>query len=106
MGVVSNTYYNCGHVGHFARDCTTPRQDFAPRSQSYLNHPPGGPTKVVATRTGRVNYITVEDVPKGMQVLADTFFLNGHPIIILFDLGASHDFNSKACTQKCQLIIE
>jgi hypothetical protein len=32
--------------------------------------------------------------------------LNGHPIVILFDLGASHDFISKACTQKCQLVIE
>jgi hypothetical protein len=26
--------------------------------------------------------------------------------VILFDSGASHDFISKACTQKCQLMIE
>jgi hypothetical protein len=53
-----------------------------------------------------VNYTTVKDVLEGEQVIADTFSLNGHPIIILFDFGASHDFISKACTQKCQLVIE
>jgi hypothetical protein len=60
----------------------------------------------VATKTGRVNYTTIEDVPKGERVLAGTFSLNGHPIVILFDLGASHDFISKACTKKCHLVIE
>jgi hypothetical protein len=53
-----------------------------------------------------VNYTTIEDVPKGERILAGTFSLNGHPIVILFDSGTSHDFISKACTQKCQLVIE
>jgi hypothetical protein len=53
-----------------------------------------------------VNYITIEDVPKGERVLTSTFSLNGHPVIILFDSGASHDFISRTCTQKCQLVIE
>jgi hypothetical protein len=34
------------------------------------------------------------------------FSLNGHPTIILFDSGASHDFINKAYTQKHQLVIE
>jgi hypothetical protein len=34
------------------------------------------------------------------------FSLNRHPTIILFDSRASHDFISKACTQKHQLVIE
>jgi hypothetical protein len=46
------------------------------------------------------------DVPEGEQVLTGTYSLNGHPILILFDSGASHDFTRKACTQKCQFIIE
>jgi predicted aspartyl protease len=54
----------------------------------------------------RVNYTIMEDIPEGEQVLAGTFSLNGHPVIILFDSGASHDFISKACTQKHQLTIE
>jgi hypothetical protein len=53
-----------------------------------------------------VNYTTIEDVPKGECILAGTFTLNGHPVVILFDSDASHDFISKACTQKCQLVIE
>jgi hypothetical protein len=48
----------------------------------------------------------MEDVPKGEQVLTGMLSLNGHPIVILFYSGATHDFISKACTQKCQLAIE
>jgi hypothetical protein len=32
----------------------------------------------------------------GEEVLVGTFFLNEHPIIILFNSGASHDFVSSA----------
>jgi hypothetical protein len=48
----------------------------------------------------------IEDIPEGEQVLTGTFSLNGHPTTVLFDSGASHDFISKACTQKHQLVIE
>jgi hypothetical protein len=95
---ISNTCYNCGHVGQFVQDCTAPRWNSAPCSRSHSSHLPRGPTKVVATRAGHVNYTTVEDVPEGEQVFTDTFFLNGHPIIILFDSDASHDFVNKVCT--------
>jgi hypothetical protein len=47
----------------------------------------------------------MEDIPDGEQVLAGTFSLNGCYVIILFDSGATHDFISMACTQKCQLSI-
>jgi hypothetical protein len=43
-----------------------------------------------------VNYTTMEAIPEEEQVLKGTFSLNGHPIIILFDSGATHDFISKA----------
>jgi predicted aspartyl protease len=46
------------------------------------------------------------NIPEGESVFVSTFSLNGHPIVILFDTGATHDFISKACTQRHQLAIE
>jgi hypothetical protein len=56
--------------------------------------------------TGQVNYVSMSDVPEGESILVGTFSLNGHPIVILFDTGATHDFISKACTQRYRLAIE
>jgi hypothetical protein len=49
------------------------------------------------------SYTTVEEIPMGEEVLAGTFFLNEHPVIILFDSGASHDFISSTCAKKVML---
>jgi hypothetical protein len=100
-GVVPHTCYNCDHVGHFSKECTAPRQSDASRLQSHPNHPP----RAIAAKTGQVNYTTMEAIPEGEQVLAGTFSLGGCPIVILFDLGATYDFISKAYTQKHQLPI-
>jgi hypothetical protein len=53
--------------------------------------------------TGRTNYTTVEEIPTGEEVLAGMFFLNEHPIIIMFNSGASHDFISSTCVKKVVL---
>jgi hypothetical protein len=34
-------------------------------------------------RTGHANYTIVDEIPTGEEVVAGTFFLNEHPIIIL-----------------------
>jgi hypothetical protein len=47
----------------------------------------------------------LEEIPLGEEVLAGTFFLYEHPIIILFDSGASHDFLSLACAQKASVTL-
>jgi hypothetical protein len=48
----------------------------------------------------------MSNIPEGESVLAGTFSLIGHPIVILFDTRVSHDFINKACTQRHQLAIE
>jgi predicted aspartyl protease len=45
----------------------------------------------------------MEEIPTREEVLASTFFLNEHPVIILFDSGASHDFISSTCAKKATL---
>jgi predicted aspartyl protease len=101
MGVVLHTCYNSGQGGHFTKECSAPRQVDAPRLQGHSRHP----GKAIAVKTGQVNYTTMKDVPKGGHVLAVTFSLNNHPIIILFDSGATHEF-SKAYTQKQKLAVK
>jgi hypothetical protein len=55
--------------------------------------------------TGHANYTTVEEIPTAEEVLAGTVFLNERPIVILFDLGASHDFMSFTCAKKAKLSL-
>jgi hypothetical protein len=47
----------------------------------------------------------MEEIPMGEEVLVDTFFLNEHPIIVLFDSLASHDFISSACAEMGRLTL-
>jgi hypothetical protein len=47
----------------------------------------------------------MEEIPMGEEVLAGTFFLNEHPVIILFDSGAPHDFMSSTCAKKAKLSL-
>jgi hypothetical protein len=47
----------------------------------------------------------VEEIPMGEEALVGTFFLNDHPIIILFHSMALHDFISSACVKRARLTL-
>jgi hypothetical protein len=64
-----------------------------------------GPTEGSCSTGWRTNYTTMEEIRTGEEVLVGTFFLNVHPIIILFDSEASHDFMSSTCAKKAKLSL-
>jgi hypothetical protein len=96
--------YNCEKIGQFAKDCRQPRLGNAPHVPAIEVNQHRGQQRGPAPQTGHVNYTTVDGIPTG-EVLAGTFFLNEHPIIILFDSGASHDFMSFTCGKKARLTL-
>jgi hypothetical protein len=55
--------------------------------------------------SGHVNHTTVKNIPEGEEVLEVTFLLFKHPIIILFDSGASHGFITLASTKRAKLSL-
>jgi hypothetical protein len=46
-------------------------------------------------KTGRIYYTQVATTPEGEPIMMGTFLMANHPIVILFDSGASHTFISK-----------
>jgi hypothetical protein len=82
-----------------------PKQSNSPQATTSMANYQKGPQRGPAPRTGHANYTTVEEIPTGKEVLAGTFFLNEHPVIILFDSGASHDFMSSTCAKKAKLSL-
>jgi hypothetical protein len=65
-----------------------------------------GQWKGLAPWTGRNNCTTVDEIPMGEEVLAGMFLINEHPIIILLNSRASHDFISSTRAKKTILSME
>jgi hypothetical protein len=58
-------------------------------------------------KNGRVYYTQVATTQEGELVMMGTFLVANHPIVILFDSGASHTFISKNFVEKhCILCTE
>jgi hypothetical protein len=47
----------------------------------------------------------MEEIPTGEEVFVGKFFLNEHPIIILFDSGVSYDFMSSTYAKMAKLTL-
>jgi hypothetical protein len=82
-----------------------PRLSFTPRAPSPPVSQPKATVCLPSPIVGRANFTTLEEIPLGEEVLAGMFFLYEHPIIILFDSGASHDFLILPCAQKVGLTL-
>jgi hypothetical protein len=95
--------FNCEKMNHFARECRLPKQSNSPRAPAPVVNQQRGHQKGPTPQAAHANYTTVEEIPTGEEVLAGTFSLNEHPVIIMFDSGASHDFISSTCAKKTML---
>jgi hypothetical protein len=60
------------------------------------NNAPGKNMK----KTGRIYYTQVATTPEGESIMMGTFLVANHPVVILFDSGASHTFISKKFVKK------
>jgi hypothetical protein len=52
-----------------------------------------------------VNLTTLSELPEGAPIMTGTFSINYHPVIVLFDTGATHSFISMNCGTKLGLDI-
>jgi hypothetical protein len=91
-----NSNYRCFNYGspsHFIKDCPQPRKSFQGQTSSPTSKGKGK-RQVVQVRQGRVNLTTLSELPEGTPIMTGTFSINHHPVIVLFDTGATHSFVS------------
>jgi hypothetical protein len=102
----SSGCFNCGKSGYFIKDYPYPKQNKSTFQQTSGNatqgkgnvvDPPAGKNM---KKTRRVYYTQVETTLEGEPVMMGTFLVANHPVVILFDSGASHTFMSKTFVVK------
>jgi hypothetical protein len=49
---------------------------------------------------GHAHFTTIEEIPAGEVVTAGKFLVNNHPVVVLFNSGASHSFISPSFASK------
>ncbi|WVZ98537.1 hypothetical protein U9M48_043966 [Paspalum notatum var. saurae] len=84
--------FKCGKTGHFSRTCRT--------RQKTPSSVPTGREKKSVTKMGQLHYSQLEQVSEGEHVLTDTFLVNNHPTVVLFDSGATFTFICEALALK------
>jgi hypothetical protein len=85
--------FNCGSPSHFIKDCPQPSKSFQGQTSGPTSKGKGK-RQVVQVRQGRVNLTTLSELPEGTPIMTGTFSINHHPVIVLFDTGATHSFVS------------
>jgi hypothetical protein len=97
----STDCFNYGKSGHFIKDCPYLKQNRSNNQQSLGSSAQGKGNAANNTagknmkKTGWIYYTQVATTPEGAPIMMGTFLVANHPVVILFDSGASHTFISK-----------
>jgi hypothetical protein len=98
--------FNYGKSGHFIKDCPylkqnkfNTQQNSGSSNQGKWNMSTNSAGKNVK-KTGQIYYTQVATTREGEPVMMGTFLVANHPVVILFDYGASHTFISKNFVEK------
>jgi hypothetical protein len=93
--------FNCGKSGHFIKDYPYLKQNRSNNQQSSGSSAQvkGNAANNTAGKNMRktrwIYYTQVATTPEGEPVMMGKFLMANHPVVILFDSGASHTFISK-----------
>jgi hypothetical protein len=102
----SSGCFNCGKSGHFIKDYPYPKKNRSNFQQTYGNPNQGkGDTSNSSVgknlkKTRWVYYTQVATTSEGKPVMMGMFLVANHPVVILFDSGASPTFISKTFVEK------
>src|SRR6185436_3951559 len=88
----NNRCFKCGSPDHFAEMC--PQAGQSQGQASRRNDQNKGKKQTIQVRQGQLNFTNLADLPEGVPIMSGTFSINHHPVVILFDSGASHSFIS------------
>ncbi|XP_020240665.1 uncharacterized protein LOC109819365 [Cajanus cajan] len=112
--VPHNNCYNCGKPGHRAYKCSFPRVITCFKCQEKGHRardcPKNKTTEVGGSAskpraTGRVFALSGAEASQSKDLIQGMCFINGTPLIVLYDSGATHSFISHACVSKLKLPV-
>jgi len=89
--------FNCGQKGNIQRDCPYPKKK---QNGGGPNDQTGHPKA-----TGRVFTLNGAEASKSKDLIQGKCFINGIPVLGLFDFSATHSFISYLCVGKLKLYV-
>ena len=92
------TCFRCKQTGHYANKCP----DAKPNNGNGNGNGNGnsGIKKQNPFPRAQVNHIDVEEAYDQPDTVIGNFLLNSHPVLVLFDSGATHSFISRVVVEK------